>query len=919
VVAAFVCAVTLSGASGAEEGNELSSPSLSADLRHSTKSLNGIDHLVGAFERAGRVTRLYGRDMSTGPSPDASAEAFLIMNAGALGTSRDDLDVHPALQSQPLMYDRDNDTYEFTALNYQQHRDGVPVFRSRLCLVVRNEAGFPLVLASADLRPLGNFRPNLRALPAHHGDTGPIVAQAEHPGLVNFSQPELVIWAGVDDVSEAPVLAHTFFADNGLFGTADFERYLYVTDALTGRVLYAENQIFQVDVVGSVGGNATEGLVADSCGAESYEGMPHARIAIGATVGFADANGLFSIPVLTSPPFTVISEMRGRYFRVFNQAGAVLSLSQSNTPPAPANFTHNATNAAEFDRAQVNGYLHANVIRDFTLEVNPSYPVIGTQLDFPVNVNIADTCNAFYDGSSINFFRAGGGCTNTANSTIVWHEYGHHLVNVGGSGQGAYGEGMSDVMAILIADDPGTGYGFNAGCSTPLRTANNTCQYQTSGCSSCGSEIHACGMLISGAIWSTRNALAIFDPSGYRDILSDLTINSILIHSGSSIDPSITIDFLTLDDNDSDIFNGTPHYTQIASGFNAHNLDAPVLPLLGFAFPDGVPSLISPSGTTSIHVNVTALTGTPLQNTGKLWLDTGSGAVQINMTQLQPNQYLATFPSGDCGDGATYYFSAQATNGQTVYSPVGAPAVRFGATYGTSEIVILDEPFDATGGWTVANTALTDGPWSRGVPVGGGDREDPATAFGGSGSCWVTDNVDDNSDVDGGPTRLLSPSYNLAANPNAQVSYAWWLGVDDNDATDTYTVEVSANGGTNWTLVRTYTNTSGPDTGSWEVDSFRISDYVTPSASTRFRFSVLDNPNDSVTEAGLDALRIFDVECAAPCPTDVNGDTSTDFNDLVMVLAAWGACPGCPEDIDGDNTVGFSDVVQLLAVWGPCP
>ena len=29
---------------------------------------------------------------------------------------------------------------------------------------------------------------------------------------------------------------------------------------------------------------------------------------------------------------------------------------------------------------------------------------------------------------------------------MVHHEYGHHLVNVGGSGQGQYGEGMSDVM-----------------------------------------------------------------------------------------------------------------------------------------------------------------------------------------------------------------------------------------------------------------------------------------------------------------------------------------------------------------------------------------------------------------------------------------------------------------------------------------
>ena len=35
---------------------------------------------------------------------------------------------------------------------------------------------------------------------------------------------------------------------------------------------------------------------------------------------------------------------------------------------------HNDPNTSEFVRAEVNGYLQANVVRDFTLKYNPSYP-----------------------------------------------------------------------------------------------------------------------------------------------------------------------------------------------------------------------------------------------------------------------------------------------------------------------------------------------------------------------------------------------------------------------------------------------------------------------------------------------------------------------------------------------------------------
>lgn len=79
---------------------------------------------------------------------------------------------------------------------------------------------------------------------------------------------------------------------------------------------------------------------------------------------------------------------------------------------------------------------------------------------------------------------------------------------------------------------------------------------------------------MSGCVWDLRNQLLSTHPATYRDILSSLTINSILLHTGTAINPAITIDFLTLDDDDANINNGTPHYAQIAAAFGAQHARA---------------------------------------------------------------------------------------------------------------------------------------------------------------------------------------------------------------------------------------------------------------------------------------------------------------------------------------------------------
>jgi len=827
--------------------------------RHTRVVLSDSNLLVGAFEREGRICRLYGETFSRGSSPVESAERFLETDAQILGIRAGDLSIPT---EQPIMYLRETGQYKFTSLNYTQQRDGVPVFKTRLVLLARNEEGYPLVLASADLRDISGFEP-LSARARANPDRGIDTVRRMWPSMIRFTEPELVIWAGADDRAEEPALAYSFIADDGYApGAPDPEKYLFVADAVTGEVLYQENLIIDTDVVGTVGGNATQGGGSEYCGAETPEAMSYGRVNIGSTVAYADVNGDFVIPNSGSSPVTVESRLRGQWFWVHNSAGSEAVLTQTVTPPGPANFLHNQPNTDEFYRAQVNGYLQANVVRDFTLDYNPAYPGL-QQSEFPVNVNIASSCNAYYDYSSINFYRSGGGCPNTAYSTIVHHEYGHHLVQMAGSGQGAYGEGMGDVMGVLILDDSGLAYGFygtqsQPNCNTPLRDADNTMQYPCSG------EIHYCGMLISGCVWSTRNELVVTEPVNYRDILSNLAVNAMLLHTGESIDPSITIDYLTLDDDNGNIYDGTPHYFEIADGFGAHNMDAPELALLSFEFPNGLPEIILPEGGTTVRVEVGGVMSDPQPGTGMFYTNDGAGWNSEPMTVVGPNVYDAVFPAVTCGLTVSYVFSAQTTDGETQFWPQGAPDEVFSSVSALGFDVLLADDFNTDQGWTVQNDGgLTTGAWERGIPAGGGGRGDPPTDYDGSGYCYLTDNRFGDSDIDGGRTWLASPRMDMSSAENARIHYALWYnnnyGADPNN--DLFHAYVSNDDGSNWTLVETV----GPVTEEgWKEHSFWVGDYVTLSDRVKVRFEASDLNAASVVEAGFDAFDAITYTCEIP-------------------------------------------------------
>jgi len=234
----------------------------------------------------------------------------------------------------------------------------------------------------------------------------------------------------------------------------------------------------------------------------------------------------------------------------------------------------------------------------------------------------------------------------------------------------------------------------------------------------------------------------------------------------------------------------------------------------------------------------------------------GGAYIGTPLTAVGGGLYEGTLPPPDCGDAPEFYFVAEGSVTGPVYLPAGAPGTVYVAYVGTY-ISILDDDFESDLGWTVENDpSLTDGAWERGVPADDGVDGDPLMDYDGSGQCYLTANRLGNSDVDGGPTYLLSPVLDLSGTTNPVLRYARWWSNDDQDS-DPFRVEVSNDGGSTWTLLEEVVNIPS----GWVERSFYLAEYIGLTDQMVLRFSASDNPNNSKDEGAVDAVQVFDIQC----------------------------------------------------------
>ena len=252
----------------------------------------------------------------------------------------------------------------------------------------------------------------------------------------------------------------------------------------------------------------------------------------------------------------------------------------------------------------------------------------------------------------------------------------------------------------------------------------------------------------------------------------------------------------------------------------------------------------------------------------------------------------------------TVAFDANAQNGAAYALDLGldydgsATVEPLQVVLGRERLLAHDDMETAVAGWTVSNS--TNWSWERAVPqqtTSGGQTVQPGSDNpAGSGTrCWVTGAAAGGSagtnDVDG-TTWLTSPRFAAGGFAHVGLEYArWFANLPGNAQDDVFLAQVSNDGGASWVDPEV-----SPNANSWQTVSFDLEAFVALTDAMRLRFRAEDNPNNDLTEALLDDLRL------------------TTFSGL-PTLGSWGeAAVGGPVDLFLDGPAGTN--WQLLWSFG---
>ncbi|MCC7430246.1 T9SS type A sorting domain-containing protein, partial [bacterium] len=623
--------------------------------------------------------------------------------------------------------------------------------------------------------------------------------------------------------------------------------WLSFVDAQTGEILWRFNTLRNETFSGNV--NA---LVEPEVPNNQTQVFPlkNAKLTINSTSQLTtDANGNFSTTISNSGSLPITSSLQGTWIKVLNESGTNASFSGFITANSPYNLAWTSSNST---LEQTDAYYHANLAHDYVKALQNNFTGVDYQMN--CNVNINDNCNAYWDGSSINFFLAGGGCNNTSRiADVIYHEYGHGITEKqygSFSPSGAMHEGFSDYYANTIRNNPLVGLGFYSNDpNSYLRTSDNTKMYPQD----LTGEVHDDGEIIAGALWELRvligqtatDTLFHWARYGYADNFEDYLMDLVLA------DDNPTLMF----GGDNNINNGTPHINQIFNAFSTQH---------GIGLPTSIihtPLENTTPTTTPFIVTAEVSTGVIINPVLKYSINNGQ-TNSVPMTLFGTNQIQATIPAQPAGTVVKYFISlAGGVNTAPADTSTGGYLFFVGTTVNSFE-----DFAETDNGWSlgIPGDNATSGIWVRANPVGtqtNGEQvqpEDDQTTLG--TDCFVTGNGTAGgspgaNDVDGGITTLLSPVFDATSIIFPVVSYYRWYTNDQgaNPGTDFFTVQISNDSGANWTTLE---NTQVPN-HTWERFRFLISDYVTPTAFCQLKFIAKDENSGSLVEAAVDDITVF--------------------------------------------------------------
>ncbi len=381
------------------------------------------------------------------------------------------------------------------------------------------------------------------------------------------------------------------------------ETWFAVVDAQTGELLqFEDSNKYDSAVYGGV-------YLEDNLTPEAPAPFPYAQT----DQGVATSGGR-----LDYPGGSVTCTLNGQFVQIGDNCGSI----SLTSPDGDLNFglspdTNCSTpgfGGAGNTRASRTAFYHTNDIILKAKAYLPDNPWL--QSNLLTNVNINNTCNAFWDGTSINFYREGSGCSNTGElSPVVYHEWGHGLDSNTShtSPDSSSSEALADAMSILqlrvscVGHNfrPGVpcGYGCDESC-TGVRDAairpharpdtiadepySCNCQSWYSGV--LGYQGHCESHIASGAVWDMALLLAdaLGEDAGWahanRLLFENVNETSAAYRlvSGGQCNPDAEVDgcgsrnwytvWLFADDDNGNLADGTPNGCLIWDAFNDHGI-----------------------------------------------------------------------------------------------------------------------------------------------------------------------------------------------------------------------------------------------------------------------------------------------------------------------------------------------------------
>jgi hypothetical protein len=498
-----------------------------------------------------------------------------------------------------------------------------------------------------------------------------------------------------------------------------------------------------------------------------------AKVAVGGLAQTTSPAGMLS----WSPDgqVTVTTSVVGQYVTIVNKDAADAPLTTADLSLSPNGTTTWDASADEKQDAQVNVFISTNRVKDFVrANLDPALPGIDDSIT--ANVNIAQACNAFFDGTAINFFHKTMQCENTGLvEDVVFHEYGHavhvaEIIEGVGSFDGAMSEGAADFLAASMTGDSGMGRGFfhNDAPLRELDPANGEWSWPKD-----ISEIHQTGLIFGGVFWDLRKALLAAKPEAEALALTLKLYRGTLRRSVNI--PSSMIEALAEDDDDGNLDNGTPNECFIRDAYGRHGLRT----ASGIISAPG--SLASSANAVVVRVDLTGLsprcTGDEISKVTLVWKSDHSDMLEGSqpMTRVDDERYwgeLKLTPD----DVTRYQTLIEFTDGSHMTLPdnLGDP---FYSIYSGITVPLYCTNFDTdpfTEGWTSGTSDDSESLWKWGVPSG--RSTDPANAFTGTNILAL------NLDGDYHPTNttfVKLPEIDVGHYSDVRLQYRRWLAVED--------------------------------------------------------------------------------------------------------------------------------------------